>query len=301
MALFSRPPPPQGAPPPSYTFVNKMYSRSLRPVVISSTFLAGLWALLWGISSFRDISIDKNHATRLEVFDIVLGSLYMATFTIELFGLVSAYLQRLVMIRLYAFLVLGAALIVTAADLIRVIVHFAFKDELINECTALATGDTIETRFGIWGPTSTTTLSPQDAAQFCNSAWSNDSASEVIWFLVAGVLSFLFAALAFAYYRQMLDPASPANTQRKPRGGGGPEHYSPPYMPELPYQGGGAGAYAPPLGPPPAAQSSVYVPAYDSAKLPDYAERVSDGKGDRKGEEDVKDDPFADFEHRNPV
>ena len=43
---------------------------------------------------FRDISIDKQHAAKLEVFDIVLGSLYMACFVVELFGLAAALMVR---------------------------------------------------------------------------------------------------------------------------------------------------------------------------------------------------------------
>lgn len=46
------------------------------------------------ISAFRDITIDKNHAVRLEVFDIVLGVLYMVIVVIEAFGLLAAFLVR---------------------------------------------------------------------------------------------------------------------------------------------------------------------------------------------------------------
>lgn len=42
------------------------------------------------ISSFRDISFDDDLSVRLEIFDIVLGSLYMTVFAIELFGLAAA-------------------------------------------------------------------------------------------------------------------------------------------------------------------------------------------------------------------
>ena len=36
--------------------------------------------------------MDKQHAVRLEVFDIVLGALYMTILVIEIFGLVSAFM-----------------------------------------------------------------------------------------------------------------------------------------------------------------------------------------------------------------
>ena len=44
------------------------------------------------IAAFRDISIDKNNAPKLQVFDIVLGSLYMAAVAVELLGLLGAIL-----------------------------------------------------------------------------------------------------------------------------------------------------------------------------------------------------------------
>ncbi|THH04075.1 hypothetical protein EW145_g5792 [Phellinidium pouzarii] len=296
MTTFTRPPPPQGA-PPAYAMVTKVYRRSLRPIVVGIGLLAAIWALIWGIASFRDISIDKEHAAKLEVFDIVLGSLYMATFAIELFGLAAAVLQKLAMIRIYAFASLGVAVIITATELIRVIIHFAFKSTLINECIALSTNQTVETRVGIWG-TKTTTLNGEDASTFCNSAWSHDSFSEIAWFIVAGIASLLFASITFSYYRQMLDPTSVVNATRAPVGQM-PEHYNPPYANgAFGYDVGvGAGGYAPPPGPPPA-QSVAYVPQYDSAKLPEY-ERGGylDASDDKKGD-DLKGgtDPFADYE-----
>jgi len=293
--MFSRPPPPQG-PPPSYAFVSRVYRRSLRPVILGTTFVAALWALVWAVASFRDITVDKQHATKLAVFDIVLGALYMATFAIELLGGVGALVQKILLVRIYAFLSIGVALIIGATELIRVIVHFAFKSELINECTALATGDTISERFGIWGPTESQTLDPEDAQNFCNSAWSHDSFSEILWLLIAVPLSLFFAAVSFAYYRQLLDPTSPANAARAPSAqaraaGAGvyPQHYNPPYA---------GGAFVPPPGPPPGAESSAYVPEYDAAKLPAYAAYGEAARAGDSKKDDVGDDPFADFEAR---
>jgi len=299
--MFSRPPPPQGGPPPTYAFVNRVYRRSLRPVILGTTFVAALWSLLWGIAAFRDISIDKQHATKLAVFDIVLGALYMATCAVELLGMAGAAFQRIFLVRIYSFLSLGVALIITATELIRVIVHFAFKSDLISECTALVTGDTIDERFGLWGPIDSQTLSPEDASNFCNSAWSHDSFSEILWLLIAAPFSLFFAAVSFAYYRQLLDPTSPANAARAPSaqargglGGGFPQHYNPPYAAGAGPYGGGDGTFAPPPGPPPGAESSAYVPEYDPAKLPGYgySQAVHVGKDGK----DAAEDPFADFE-----
>lgn len=261
-------------------------------MVLGTAFAGGLWSLIWGIASFEDISVDKQHATRLQVFDIVLGSLYMGALAVELLGMAGAYLQRLAVIRIYAFLSLGTAVIIIATGLIRVVVHFVFKSTLIDECTALATGDTIDERFGIWGPTTTTTLDGGDANQLCSDSWSHDSFSELAWFFVSSVLALIFATVAFAYYRQMLDPTSPANAARAPsaqaRAAMYPAHYNPPYVPDLPY---GGERFAPPPGPPPPRQDQ-YAPPYDAAKLPVY----SKGGYEEAGEGSKKGDPFADFD-----
>lgn len=44
------------------------------------------------IASFKDISVDKGNAPKLQIFDIVLGALYMAALAVELIGLLGAAL-----------------------------------------------------------------------------------------------------------------------------------------------------------------------------------------------------------------
>lgn len=262
--------------------------------------------------------------------------------------------QNLRLIRIYSFLSLGAAVIVTAAELIRVVIHFAFKvwfivllripyendvnlrlrrvNLLMSVSLCLPARPSLQyvTKFiydyffvliyfvevwylGTYEFHNTISWGcfrlyvPQlDSlcdihlclCSVCNNAWSRDSFSEIAWFIVAAVFGFLFSSIAFAYYRQLLDPTSAANQARAPSAqaraaGVYPTHYNPPYA------SGGRG-YAPPPGPPPpAAASSVYVPEYDPAKLPDYGEddaTVVDGLGgfDKKGA-----DPFADFDRRS--
>jgi len=308
--MFSRPAPPRGNPPP-YAFVNRVYRGSLRPAVLLFSSLSAIFLLLWGIASFRDISIDKQHAPKLQTFDIVLGTLYIASFVIEVLGIVAASVQKLPMIRIFTFLSLAAALIVIAAELIRVVLHFAFKNDLINECIALATGQTVVTRFGIWGPTSSQTLSQEDATDFCNNAWSHDSFEEIAWFIVALIASLFFASINFAYYRQMLDPSSAANAARAPSaqaraavGGFGaqPQHYTPPYAAGGYGYGGGdstanlgypAPRYAPPPGPPPAFASMKGESEDDLSKPPRYGE--GDARDLRREDVDQK-DPFGDFD-----
>lgn len=134
----------------------------------------------------------------------------------------------------------------------------------------------------------------------CSAAWSRESFSEIIWLFVASILAFLFASVAYSYYRQLLDPTSVANMERRPNAATHavpPAHYAPPYAGGYGgqygggyggYEGYGQGPYAPPRGPPP-------MPVYDGAKLPEYD---GNGIGGPEKERDLK-DPFGDDERRD--
>lgn len=98
------------------------------------------------------------------------------------------------------------------------------------------------------------------------------------------VLCLLFTSAAFAYYRQVIDPMSPANAMRAPSNQARmdlfPPHYNRPYDPE--YQP----TYAPPLGAPPS-----------DAKPPDYSYAGGEYLGHGFEKDDKKeDDPFSEYE-----
>lgn len=113
--------------------------------------------------------------------------------------------------------------------------------------------------------------------------------------------------IAFAYYRQMLDPSSPANASRAPssqvRRGAFPTHYDPPYNASVPNLGYDApytssGGYAPPPGPPPQGHlDEQFAPPYEhgDGKLPGYGAGFGDDMKDMDTK-DSKEDPFSDFD-----
>ncbi|KAK0447115.1 hypothetical protein EV421DRAFT_1901237 [Armillaria borealis] len=287
--MSSRPPPPQGA-PPSYAFVTRVYQRNLRPVVLLCAFLSALWALFSAVRIIS-ISVAKDQGLgSLVTFGIVLGVLHMGIFVCELFGMFAAYTRTL---------------IVFAAGLVQVIIHFSLKNDIINECSTFSTDqDVLYYPFGFWGPVSHDTISAGEAQDWCRNAWDHDSWADIVTLIVTLILAGMFNALAFAYYRQALDPTSVVNALRAPsnqvRAGAFPSHYNPPYnasVPNLgygynmPYAGGpfpqqpyqSAPAYAPPPGPPPHMEDS---------KPPGYV--GGDGKGAFAAEKE--DNPFADFD-----
>lgn len=85
--------------------------------IFAVSSLSAIFLLLWGVSilqlfcwlssplahivdfqiaSFRDISLDKQHAPKLQTFDIVLGTLYLVSCVIEALGIVAAVTVSLV-------------------------------------------------------------------------------------------------------------------------------------------------------------------------------------------------------------
>ncbi|EKM56654.1 uncharacterized protein PHACADRAFT_253899 [Phanerochaete carnosa HHB-10118-sp] len=267
--------------------VSRMYKSNLRPVVVVTGLISAGWTL---VGAFQDINVDENHATpKFATLDIVLGSLYMTACVIELFGVVAAVMQTLLLVRLYTFASIVSGLVVVAAGFARTITHFTYKNDLISECTQIAQGEDVTFRFGIWGPSVQDQLSPIEAADFCKDAWSHDSFGEIISLLITIVVSGIFIAIAFAYYRQCLDPTSPANAARTPASQNRvqepqfPDHYNPPYMAyDAPQQ-----TYAPPPGPPP-----------QFGKTDMYEGGAAGFDRQRDADEDTLkgDDPFADFD-----
>jgi hypothetical protein len=236
-------------------------------------FLGGLWTLFSGIAFFRNAAIDGiSEAGKLRIFAIVLGILYMVVTAIEAFGLFAAATQKVGMVRIYA---LGSGLVVlliAATGLIRIVIHFSLKSDIINLCTDTNNGRTV-VFFGFWGPVARGTLTEQGARDWCNDSWSRGSWSEILAFLITTALAALMAAVAFSYQRQLLDPTSPANHARAPsadaRVGGYPSHYNPPY--DAGYAGytsyGAPPNYRPPPGPPP--RDDPFNPPYNG-KPPGY-------------------------------
>ncbi|KAL1679326.1 hypothetical protein EV122DRAFT_289695 [Schizophyllum commune] len=320
--MSTRPPPPQGAPPP-YAFVNRVYQRNLRPIVLTTTFLAGLYALFLTVGAFRSVGTERDNTNLqpLVNFSIAIGALSAFALAIEIFGFASALLQRVPLVRIYALLSAFTTLIVIAGGIVRLIVHFHFKDAIIDECSSLTEGQDVYTYpFGFWGPVHEEQVSEAEAARWCKAHWDHDSWGEVIELLITTFLALLFSMIAFAFYRQLLDPASPANASRAPSNefrSGNAAHYAPPYNASVPGLGYGYGQpaygqpaygqpmYAPPAGPPPGflgpdkgfGGAAEHDDPFEPPKYSGEGRRSADAK-DGEWDYGVRDakDPFADGE-----
>ncbi|KAI0705422.1 hypothetical protein C8Q76DRAFT_750854 [Earliella scabrosa] len=298
-----RPPPLRASDnPPTYRIVTRVYRNSLRPVVIVLGCVVAIWALIWAIPSFQDINDDREHGQpKFAIFDIVFGSVYTFACVCAVFGVIAATMQRLPLIRIYAWLSTVISVVVVGAAFMRVIIHFVHKDGLLRECEAVAQGEGVEFRFGIWGPRVRDNLSPEEARIFCDRAWNRDSLNEILFLIFEIIFSIFFTMVSFAYYHQVRDPTSPANLSRTPVTVAPvyPDHYNrpydagpgyaPQYAPYPPYNAGPQplqANFAPPPGPPPTDMGyGVGVGATKDREMRDDDSEVTKFE-----------DPFADFD-----
>lgn len=279
--MDARPPPPQG-PPPSYAFVTRVYRGNMRPVIVVVAVLAGLWSLFAGIGFFRNASYyNQQGAGSLGTVSIVLGALYMAVAIIEAFGIFTGATQRLSAARIFAWLSGLAILLVAGIGLAKVVIHFTMKNTLIDSCTRSVEGG-IYIWSGFWGPVSSGRIDNITASRWCDRSWSRGSWSEIISFLCTTFLAMMFASIAFAYYRQLLDPTSAANVWRRPataRNDEFPSHYAPPFQPAPPYPS----HQFPNTAPPYAGYQTNWGPGPEAgpitAKPPGYGENWGYGVG----------------------
>ncbi|KAG9103450.1 hypothetical protein FRC06_010756 [Ceratobasidium sp. 370] len=269
--------PPSG-PPPRYNFMQRVYRYNLRPVALTCGVLAWLWTLLWSIRSFQDVGGDRISFPRVVAFDITLGALYATACAIETFGIFAMFGQKTRLVGIYSWASVGAVVVVIAAELIRIILHFSLKGSLIDQCTKENTGDVVISRGGFWDPVTSTTLSQAEARNWCNDAWNRGTFADFAWFIVSALLGFMFVSVNFAYWRQLLDPTSVVS--RYPRAPSEQYHMGamPPHQPQ-PYNPYAQQQYNPySYGQPDPFARNDYAPPYDAHKLPGYGSHGFDNQ-----------------------
>ncbi|KAL0573538.1 hypothetical protein V5O48_008424 [Marasmius crinis-equi] len=175
------------------------------------------------------------------------------------------------------------------------------KSDIIDNCTNVSQNrEFAYYPFGFFGPSRYRFVNADDARRWCNEAWDHDSWAEIVQLIILLILAALWSSIAFSYYRQVLDPTSPANVSRVPAPQQWASHYNPPYSSNngfnQPYYG--QQSYGPPPGPPPQQQFAPPPgppPNVGGAKSPEYL--GADGHaGGMYGQDKKPDNPFADFE-----
>jgi uncharacterized membrane protein len=233
------------------------------------------------IGFFRNANVyDHSNASQLAIFSIIIGVLYMKVVIIEIIAFFASPV-KIPLVRAYAYLSGLVVLIIAAIGLIQTVVHFIFKNEMIDACDRLA-GDNTVFYGGLFGPQSGGDVDAPNVESWCNSAWKRGSWSNIVAFLITTFLAAVFSAVAFGYLRQVLDPMHSANVFREPaqhrlRMGNMnlPTHYNPSYSPTY----ANDPSYHAPAGPPPKQGTDAFVPPYDvDSKPPGYV-RDDDYRG----------------------
>ncbi|KAI0031513.1 hypothetical protein K488DRAFT_71341 [Vararia minispora EC-137] len=84
---------------------------------------------------------------------VMLLMIYGGGIFIHIFGMcVSTCFNCLQDIRADVMLALLSSLFVLFTSIVRVIIHTAIDKDIIGECVAIAAGDQLTTRLGVWGP-----------------------------------------------------------------------------------------------------------------------------------------------------
>lgn len=273
--------PPTGA-PPAYSYVMRVYKRSLRPVVLATAVVAALWSLALAVSGYKELTTDENdNFHKLVPLAAVQGALYTVVLLFQGFGIAAAATQRTRLIRIFTYLSALSTLLAVGVAFMRVITHFTFKSDLIAECEVLALNGSVDSMFGFWEPSPGSDLDASDAVSYCNDQWSHDSWAEILLLILLIVVGLLFTSIAFAYYRQVIDPTSPVNSSRAPANQVRMDEF-PSY--NAPYD---VPAYAPPAGPPPF-EGEGKPPQYNYGGYTSFEDN-------KAKEEDSKNDPFSGY------
>jgi len=274
-------------PPPAYATINRVTrGKSLRGVVLVCTIGGFIWSLVVGVAYLRAMSHD-GLTTRLKMVYLIQGVLFLVLAGLETIGMYTVYTQKIKAGRLYVWAVILGGCLVTAAETIRMALHFVFKTDLKAACQTRYAGDTADF------------ASNADVQDWCDSDWQNGIWRDAAWLIFGLICSVFMYILSRAYYHQLLDPNFGRTTgaasnrfrlqQMGPPAAAVPYGQDPPFVP--PYSNGGmpdsAAGYAEPPG-----YNNHDAPAYTPPEKGSNPFANSDVKsgdiGQRRNEEDLE-------------
>ena len=88
----------------------------------------------------------------------------------------------------------------TAAEVLRVVIHFTDKSSIIQSC--------VNEQLALNSNPDYVPVTETQARALCQKNWSNSTWVDIGLLILTGVISFIFASLAAAYYHQLLNPAT---------------------------------------------------------------------------------------------
>ncbi|KAI5479683.1 capsular associated protein [Pseudohyphozyma bogoriensis] len=217
------------APPAYATLPLRVYKNDMRPVVMICTAFATIWGLAIGVQFIKDMrdgnsesppfrrclrilrtseadaprhlssrsGISTTDTSALKTFYLVLAILYFFCAAIEAYGLGAAYTRRLRLVMFYFWASVLAAIVVSAAEILRVVIHFSYKSQIISVCVA----DEMDAN------TANDTITETQANTLCTNSWGNSTWWDIVLMLLTFVLAFLFSSIAASFAHQLANPS----------------------------------------------------------------------------------------------
>ncbi|KWU43358.1 hypothetical protein RHOSPDRAFT_19710 [Rhodotorula sp. JG-1b] len=186
------------APPPPYALQRFLPSTTrrtnLRNVVLVIAFFSAIWALIVGASYIRSRNRDSLPAT-LELPYLVLAILYFVCTAIEIFGVAAAYRASVPLVRAYFWAAATSAVIVSACEVVRTVLHFTKRGEIVAACIDSYSTDVARG-----------TYSSSDVSSFCNDSWHNSSYVDIAILVFTFFISIFFASVAASFLHQLQHP-----------------------------------------------------------------------------------------------
>lgn len=190
----TRPPPNyDSASPPPYSarLISRAYTRDLRPVVLIVSFIGLAWSLWSGIAYLQSTG-STGETAKLKTFDIIVGALILALAGVEAFGIVAVWLNKLRGLQAYAWIAGIGAFVVLGIEILRVVLHFVLKDDIISQCAAYYSPD--------FDGTTGSLGTANDLQNYCQTSWKRNIFIDIAWLVLTVVVGFFQAALASALY-----------------------------------------------------------------------------------------------------
>ncbi|GAA5898564.1 uncharacterized protein JCM6883_003353 [Sporobolomyces salmoneus] len=185
--------------PPSYSrFIpSSAVRRDLRPAVILVASFSCVYGIIAGAAVLRRAhSYDGHLPTSLSNVYLVLAILYFFCAAIEAFGAIAAYKASIKLVRSYFYGAASVALIVTAAEILRLVVHYTQKSAILKACQ-----DSYASDIKSGNATSSQVVS------YCADNWRNATYLDIALLVFSLIVSFFFASLAASYLHQLKNPA----------------------------------------------------------------------------------------------
>ncbi|VDB83163.1 unnamed protein product [Peniophora sp. CBMAI 1063] len=153
--------------------------------------ILGLWNLALSATLLRSLVLDalNNSAPRASL-SLFLGALYTIGILTQLTALLLP--PHLRSMNADLMLSLSAALAIVFGSALRTVVRAALGADVLGECVALASGEKMEERLGVWGPAMADQMSEMDATAYCQKLMNQTNFFETL-LLATSIVTLCFA------------------------------------------------------------------------------------------------------------